>query len=252
MKKPLILISNDDGISAKGINELAQAIRPYGDIVVIAPDSAMSGMSSALTSEKPLRARLVHDEEGFQMYACSGTPADCIKLAFNELLDRKPNYVLAGINHGANTSVSVIYSGTVGAAFEGCIHEVPSIAFSLCAHDEDADFSESIIWATRIFEQVMQNGLPKYTCLNVNFPVGKIEGVEVCRQSEGRWENEMEKRVDPRGNDYFWLTGNFNNLEPSTKGTDLYAISKQYVAVVPIKIDMTDYTFYNKLRSWDF
>ncbi|MFV0521373.1 MAG: 5'/3'-nucleotidase SurE [Mangrovibacterium sp.] len=252
MGKPLILISNDDGINAKGINELVQLMKEHGDIVVVAPDSAMSGMSSALTSEKPLRATLVKEEKGCKMYACSGTPVDCVKLAFNELLDKKPDYVLAGINHGANTSVSVLYSGTMGAALEGCVHEVPSIALSLCDHDVNADFSYAIPWVNRIFNQVIQNGLPKYTCLNVNFPKGEVNGVEVCRQAEGKWENEMDHRVDTRGRSYFWLTGQFYNMEPSSKDTDLHVVGKRCVSVVPIKIDMTDYTFYNELRSWDF
>ncbi|MFV0289939.1 MAG: 5'/3'-nucleotidase SurE [Mangrovibacterium sp.] len=252
MTRPLILLSNDDGFQAKGIKVLIDALKSIGDIVVVAPDSAMSGMSSALTSERPLRVTLLTEEEGLRIYSCSGTPADCVKLAFHELLDRKPDYVLSGINHGANNSISVIYSGTVGAALEGCIHGVPSIAFSLCNHAEDADFSEVIAWVVRVFKQVQINGLPKYTFLNVNFPLGNIKGIEVCRQSEGRWENEMEKRVDPRGNTYYWLSGKFNNLEPNAKDTDLSVVKKQYVSVVPIKVDMTDYNFYNKLRSWDF
>ncbi|MFV0555242.1 MAG: 5'/3'-nucleotidase SurE [Mangrovibacterium sp.] len=252
MKRPLILISNDDGIHAKGINVLAQAVRKFGDIVVVAPDSAMSGMSSALTSHAPLRAVLVSEEEGYKSYACSGTPADCVKLALNQLLDRNPDYVLSGINHGANTSVSVIYSGTVGAALEGCVHGIPSIAFSLCDHEEEADFSQSLLWVERIFAQVMQNNLPKYTCLNVNFPKGNIQGLEVCQQAVGKWENEMERRIDPHGGDYYWLTGEFKDLDPGSKGSDLYAIGRQYASVVPVKIDMTDYDFYNKLRSWDF
>ncbi|MFV0366240.1 MAG: 5'/3'-nucleotidase SurE [Mangrovibacterium sp.] len=252
MERPLILISNDDGVRAKGINELAKALKEFGDIVVIAPDSTMSGMSSALTSEKPLRASLLQDEESFRIYACNGTPADCVKLAFNGLLNKTPDYVISGINHGANTSVSVIYSGTVGAALEGCIHGVPSIALSLCSHDADANFSLMLPWVKRIFIQVLQNGLPKYTCLNVNFPDGNIEGLEVCRQAEGKWENEMEQRINPRGKPYFWLTGQFNNLEVSSKDTDLFAIEKQRASVVPIKVDMTDYDFFNNLRSWDF
>lgn len=252
MKRPLILISNDDGIQAKGIAELTKMAKAYGDVVVVAPNSAMSGMSSALTSEAPLRAVLVSEEEGCKRFACSGTPADCVKLALSELLDRKPDLVLSGINHGANSSVSVLYSGTVGAALEACVHEVPAIAFSLCDHDADADFSHMMPWAERIMKQVVQNGLPKYTCLNVNFPKGEVQDVSVCRQAEGRWEKEMERRIDPHGRTYFWLTGHFDNLEANASDTDEYALAKQQGSIVPVKIDMTDYNFYNELRSWDF
>ncbi|MFV0268841.1 MAG: 5'/3'-nucleotidase SurE [Draconibacterium sp.] len=251
-KRPLILISNDDGVTAKGISVLTEIMKDFGDVVVVAPDSPMSGMSSALTSESPLIVNKISEEKGCVVYSCSGTPADCVKLGFNELLDRKPDFVVGGINHGANSSISVLYSGTMGVALEGCVHGVPSIAFSICNHDVDADFSEATPWIRQIFKRVMDEGIPKYTCLNVNIPKGRIEGVEARRQALGIWNNEMEKRIDPRGREYYWLTGSFVNMEPDAEDTDLNALDNHKISIVPVKIDMTADAFINQIKNWDF
>lgn len=250
--KPLILISNDDGIYAKGINELIEIIKPFGNIVVIAPDSAMSGMSNAITSEQPILTTKISEEEGCTMYSCNGTPTDCIKMGFYSILDRKPDFVLSGINHGSNASINVIYSGTVGIALEGCIHEVPSIAFSLCDSNTDADFSFARPWIERIFQQVVSNGLPKYVCLNVNIPKGQIKGIEVRRQSHGIWDNEIKKRINPRGKEYYWLAGSFTNLELTAKDTDLDAINDGYISIVPTKIDITSHQTITEIKKWKF
>ncbi len=250
--KPLILISNDDGILAKGINELIEIIKPYGNIVVIAPDSAMSGMSNAITSEVPITVNKVWEEESCTKYSCSGTPTDCIKMGFYSILDRKPDFVLSGINHGSNASINVVYSGTMGIALEGCIHEVPSIAFSLCDSDDNADFSNAKPWIEKIFKQVIINGLPKHVCLNVNIPKGQIKGIEVRRQSHGIWDNEIQKRINPRGKDYYWLAGSFTNLEKDANDTDLNAIENGFISIVPTKIDVTSHQTISEIKNWKF
>lgn len=175
-ERPLILITNDDGIYAKGINELIEVIRLFGDIVVVAPDSPRSGMGHAITVDHPLRVTLLEQDAGLVIYSCTGTPADCVKLACNQLLEKLPDFIISGINHGANTSVSILYSGTMGAALEGCIHGVPSIGFSLNDYSPDADFSRAKIVVARIFQTVAQHGLPEGVCLNVNIPQGSLKG----------------------------------------------------------------------------
>ena len=251
-ERPLILVTNDDGVNAEGLEELADAMRPFGDVVVIAPEWPMSGMSGAITFDKPLRISLLKNETGFSVYKCSGTPVDCVKMAFNHLLDKRPDFVVSGINHGSNTSMSVVYSGTVGAAIEGAIHGVPSIAFSLCDYEKDADFGRAKIWVARIFQTVIETGLMPFTCLNVNIPSGEIKGINVCRQTIGKWVEELEHRTDPRFNDYYWLAGRFHNFEPSVENTDIFAIEKQNVAIVPIKVDMTCYDTLQQMQNWKF
>lgn len=250
--KPLILVTNDDGIEAKGIKQLTEVMRFFGEVVVVAPERAMSGMSAAITVDKPLRVKLLQHEEGYTEYQCNGTPVDCVKLAFNQLLDRQPDFVVSGINHGANSSISVMYSGTMGAAFEGCLHGVPSIGFSLCDYDPEADFSRVKIYVARIFQQVAVNGLPPFVCLNVNFPKGEIRGIEVGRQASGKWMEEYDKRTDPHSRDYFWLTGRFNNFEPDVPGTDLHALENQIVSIVPVRVDMSCYETIETMQNWKF
>ena len=250
--RPLILITNDDGIHAKGLKELTEVMRLFGEVVVIAPELSMSGKSSAITVDQPLRATKVEQGEGYTSYKCNGTPVDCVKMGFNHLLDRHPDFVVSGINHGSNSSISVVYSGTMGAAIEGCLHGVSSIGFSLCDYGSDADFTKAKIWAARIFQSVVENGLPHFTCLNVNIPKGEVKGIEVCRQTSGKWVEELEKRTDPHQREYYWLSGYFKNFEPDVAGTDIHALENQMVSVVPITVDMTCHQTLQKMKNWKF
>ena len=238
--KPLILISNDDGFEAKGIRELVRFLRPLGQLVVMAPDGPRSGMSCAITSDRPVTYSQFANEEGFSAYKCSGTPVDCIKLASTEILCRQPDLIIGGINHGDNSAINVHYSGTMGIVIEGCLRGIPSIGFSLCDHAADADFSPLERPICQIVSHVWQCGLPESVCLNVNFPLAaSFKGIRVCRQARGRWMNEWEKRQrPPHGKDYFWLTGNFVG-EDMQEDTDRWALKEGYVAVTPISIDMT-------------
>ncbi len=251
-KKPLILVVNDDGVNAKGINELIDVVRNFGDVVVIAPETPQSGKSAAITVDKPLRATIVKKTDGLTIYQCNGTPVDCVKLGFNQLLETKPDYVVSGINHGANSSISVLYSGTVGGAIEGCLHGVPSIAFSLDDYSPDADFSRAKIVSAKILQLVLENGLPGFTCLNVNIPTGKPNGIKVGRQARGKWMEEFEKRTDPHNRDYFWLSGYFKSFEDETNDSDIYALENNFVSVVPVSVDMTCYQLLEDLKSWKF
>lgn len=247
-----ILISNDDGIHAKGLAELIKVAREFGDVVVVAPHTARSGMSNAITVELPLRLKAYTKESGYEAYSCTGTPVDCVKLAFDQLLDEKPDLILSGINHGANSSVSVHYSGTMGATIEGCIHEVPSIGFSLSNHHPDADFGPMLPFVRSIIQNVLNNGLPKGTCLNVNAPKGQPLGVEVCRQGHGRWVEEFDKRQDPQKRAYYWITGFYKNMDNGSTDTDNHYLETNKISIVPIKIDMTDHAFLSDLKKWKF
>ncbi|MDD2314841.1 MAG: 5'/3'-nucleotidase SurE [Proteiniphilum sp.] len=249
--KPLILITNDDGYHAKGIVSLTEAMKGLGEIVVFAPDSPRSGMSNAISTSNPLRARLIHQEEGLTSYICNGTPVDCVKLALNEFVDRKPDLLVSGINHGSNAGISVLYSGTMGAAIEGCVFEVPSIGFSLCDFMPDADFTATTEVARSLAIKVLEEGLPKGVCLNVNVPVGKIKGVKVTTQTQGKWVNEYHRSKDGAGRDVFWMTGNFENWEEENENNDEWALANGYAAIVPVKIDMTAYDFVPELQKWE-
>jgi len=251
-ERPLILITNDDGINAKGLKELTEVMRLFGDVVVVAPERHMSGMSNAITVDKPIRAIKTIDEEGYQVYKCTGTPVDCIKLALNQLLEKKPDFVVSGINHGSNCSISVVYSGTMGGAIEGCIHNIPSIGFSLNDYDPESDFSRAKIYVARVFQQVAENGLPPFVCLNVNIPKGEIKGIQVCRQTSGKWVEEFDRRTDPQKRDYYWMAGYFENHEEDVVDTDIHAIDNGYVSVVPVNADMTCYETYENLKTWIF
>lgn len=252
-KRPLILISNDDGVTAKGINELIAYLRPLADLVVMAPDSGRSGMAGAITADKPVRYSLVRKEEGLTIYKCTGTPADCIKLAVFDVLDRDPDVIIGGINHGDNSAVNVHYSGTMGIVIEGCLRGIPSIGFSLCDHNPEADFTPTKPYIQAITQKVLENGLPQGVCLNVNFPLcSEFKGIRICRQTVGRWEKEWEKRERPHVGPYFWLTGNFENHEPDAKDSDHWALNHGYVAITPTQIDVTAYHFMEELRTWNF
>lgn len=248
----LILITNDDGIDAKGIHALIEAMTPLGRIVIIAPREPQSGMSQAITVKHPLRVKKMQIK-GIEAYAVNGTPTDCVKLGFNQLLSRKPDLLVSGINHGSNSSTSIMYSGTLGAALEGCLNGIASIGFSLMSFDADADFSAAIKYSSKIASMVIMKGLPVHVGLNVNIPYiseDKIKGVKVCRQTMGYWQEEFDRRTDPSGRDYYWLTGQFYNHEPDAMDTDEWALKNNYIAVVPVRTDMTDYSTLEIIKNW--
>lgn len=253
--KPIILVINDDGITAKGINVLAYLMKELGDVVVVAPDSPQSGMGHAITIAEPLRLDKVDLFEGIDAYQCSGTPADCVKLAVNKILHRKPDLCVSGINHGSNSSINVIYSGTMSAAMEGAIEGIPSIGFSLCNYASDADFTPIQKYVKEIASQVLRNGLPERTLLNVNLPDvishEEIKGIKICRQSLAKWEEEFDERIDPRKRKYYWLTGEFT-LNDHGEDTDEWALRNNYVSVVPVQFDLTAYHAMSVLNGWTF
>ncbi|MFA9390414.1 MAG: 5'/3'-nucleotidase SurE [Prolixibacteraceae bacterium] len=251
MTKIKILITNDDGIKAKGIATLIEVAKEFGDVLVVAPDRARSGMSSAITVEEPIRLKKYTQNESFESYSCTGTPVDCVKLAFDKLLNENPQLILSGINHGTNSSVSVHYSGTMGAAIEGCIHEVPSIGFSLCDYHPDANFSLAIPAIRKIIKTTLEKGLPRGTCLNVNIPKGEPAGIEICRQGHGRWVEEFDRRTDPHKRDYYWITGFYKNMDNGSTDTDNHILETQKISVVPIKVDLTDHAFLEQMKSWE-
>jgi len=254
-KKPLILISNDDGVQARGLKALIDAMKPFGDIFVVAPEKGESGKSHAITITHPVRVTKVHEEEHLVIYSCTGTPVDSVKLAINQLMPRKPDFLVSGINHGSNASISVIYSGTMGAAVEGCLNGIPSLGFSVLDHSSKADFSIAQAYIGPIFKNIIANGLPKGTCLNVNFPVvpiKKIKGIKLCRQTRGVWKEEYERRKDPHNADYYWLTGDFHNFEPEAKDTDEWALANNYISIVPIHLDLTSEAGLKHLKNWTY
>ena len=259
-ERPLILISNDDGYQAKGINALVDMLRPVADIVVCAPDGARSGYSCAFSAEIPLRLNLRRREEGVEVWSCNGTPVDCVKMALDNILSRRPDMVVGGINHGDNSSVNSHYSGTMGIVLEGCMKYIPSVAFSLCDHSADADFEPMRSFVVSITERVLKEGLPKGVCLNVNFPVPPpptlhlppYNGVRVCRMAMGRWVNETEKCHHVRGYDYWWMAGEYESDEPDANDTDRWALNHGYVAITPTQIDVTHYGVMKTLKEWDF
>jgi len=248
--KPLILITNDDGADAPGILVLSRLMMQIGEVVVLAPDGPRSAQSNALTVTHPIRFKKIEEKEGLTRYSCTGTPTDCIKLALNEIVERQPDLIVSGINHGSNAAINVIYSGTMGAVLEGCENGILSIGFSIDNHSIEADFSEFEQYVLKISKETLKNGLPHGVCLNVNAPKGKIAGIKVARQCDGRWTKEFAKRTDPQGRAYFWLTGNFENHEPENEETDEWALSKGYVSIVPTKIDMTAYDAMTAIRNW--
>lgn len=247
--KPLILISNDDGVSAKGLNELIRFVQPLGEIVVMAPDSARSGSGCALSVTQPVYYELVRQEPGLKVYSCSGTPADCVKLAYNTVLDRNPDLVIGGINHGDNSGINVHYSGTMGVAIEGCLKGTSSIGFSLCNHAPDANFAPLEPYIQDIVANILRNSLPYYTCLNVNFPMEEIKGIKVCEQANGRWQREWEPCPRRGVSKHFWLTGEFECLDPENENSDSWALANGYAAITPITVNMTNYAFIDELKS---
>jgi 5'-nucleotidase len=251
-ERKLILVCNDDGITAPGIRALVAVAKEFGDVVVVAPDKPQSAMGHAITINATIRVNPVK-VDGVIEYACSGTPVDCVKLAVNKILHRKPDLLVSGINHGSNASINVIYSGTMSAAMEGAMEQIPSIGFSLLDHSIDADFSAAQDVARILMAQALENEMPDRICLNVNIPnVSKdlIKGIKVCRQAIANWEEEFEERKDPSGKPYFWLTGIFKNYDEGTD-TDIWALENNYVSVVPCQFDITAHTTLNHFKSWE-
>jgi 5'-nucleotidase len=253
-KEKLILITNDDGYQAKGLKVLIEVVKPLGEVVVIAPTESRSGMSHAITVKHPIRVKKIKEEPGLTLQCCNGTPVDCIKLAINKLLYRKPDLILSGINHGSNSSASILYSGTMAAALEGCLNGIPSIGFSLLDYSPDAEFSGTIRYISEIIHKTLTAGIPAGTCLNVNFPKvnsQNFKGVKICRQTRGLWIEEFDKRTDPQQKTYYWLTGEFKNLEPDADDTDEWALKNNYVSIVPVQTDLTSYRTLDHFRQWN-
>ena len=244
-EEKLILVTNDDGYDSKGLAAAVEVARAFGRVVVVAPETTQSGMSQAITMYNPLYLRCVRKEEGLEVYSFSGTPVDCVKMAFDYLLrDERVDLVISGINHGSNSAVNVLYSGTMGAAIEGSFYGCPSIGLSLDDHGADADFEAAVVYGKRIVRSVLEKKVELPLCLNVNVPVGKpgeLHGIRLCRQNRGFWREEFYRHEDPRGRAYFWLTGDFVNGEPGAEDTDEWALAHGYVSVVPVQVDLTDY-----------
>lgn len=252
-KRPLILISNDDGYQSKGIKCLIDYVCDFGDVIVCAPDSARSGFSCAFSATTPLRLNLRSEREGLQVWSCTGTPVDCVKLALSEICTRKPDMVISGINHGDNASVNTHYSGTMGVAMEGCMKYIPSVAFSLCDYSAEPDFEPLRRYIRGILSHVLSEGLPKGVCLNVNFPlVPEFKGVRICRMAKGTWGNEVVRARHPRGYDYYWLVGSYTNDEPQAEDTDNWALEHGFVAITPTQVDVTDYPALEMMKNWTF
>lgn len=248
--EPVILITNDDGVTAPGIRNLIEAVKDLGKVVVVAPDSPQSGMGHAITIGKPLRLDAVDlfEDMGVEAYQCSGTPVDCVKLAHDVVLHRKPDICLSGINHGSNASINVIYSGTMSAAMEAAVEGIPSAGFSLCDFNFDADFSVAADVARKIAQRMLAEAMPEHFLLNVNIPKVKakdFKGIKICRQADAKWAENFDKRKDPRGRDYYWMTGKFVNRDRG-EDTDIEALNSGYASIVPVRIDFTD----SNVKKW--
>ena len=254
MEKPLILVTNDDGITAPGLRSLISTMKEIGDVIVVAPDSPQSGMGHAITIDNTLYSKkvVIDTEQGAPAeYSCSGTPADCVKLALQEILDRKPDICVSGINHGSNASINVIYSGTMSAAIEAGIEGVPAIGFSLCDYSWEANFEPALKYVKKIVSQALQYGIPKGTVLNVNIPKSDEEpkGIRICRQARANWKEKFDKRTSPTGKDYYWLTGEFELLDKG-EDTDEWALAQGYVSVVPTQFDLTAHHVIPQINNW--
>jgi len=252
-ERPLILVTNDDGIFAEGIKTLAQEMMAFGDVLVVAPDKPQSAMGHAITIHNFLRLREVEFMEGGRAYSCTGTPVDCVKLAVYHIIKGRPALLVSGINHGSNISINVLYSGTMSAAVEGALEEIPSIGFSLMDHSIEASFEHARPVIRSVTANVLKRGLTKGCCLNVNIPTeqdGPLRGVRICRQALGRWEDAVETRQDPAGHDYHWLRGTYTAHDPG-EDTDVWATQHGYASVVPVQFDMTAHRELKLIKSWD-
>jgi 5'-nucleotidase len=253
-KRPLILISNDDGITAPGLQILVETMKTLGDVVVVAPDSPQSGMGHAITINKPLRLdKSDYFGPDVLAYQCSGTPADCVKLAIDKVIHRKPDLLVSGVNHGSNSSINVIYSGTMSAAVEGAIDGINAIGFSLLNYSYDADFSACVPIIKKVASEVLKNKLPEGVLLNVNIPnlpSGEIKGIKVSRQARAKWIEEFDERQDPTQRKYYWLTGRFENMDQG-EDTDEWALKNGYASVVPCQFDLTAHHAISTLNNWN-
>ena len=252
--KPLILVTNDDGITSKGIKTLIEVAKEFGNVVIVAPDSPQSGMGHAITIGNPLRLERANLFDGADAYTCSGTPADCVKLAKNFVMEnKKPDLVLSGINHGSNTSVSVLYSGTMSAAIEAAMEGIPAIGFSVCDYDHEADMSHAVASIRIVIGKVLVEGMKKGVALNVNFPKqasGEIKGIKICRQAKAMWQEKFDLRTDPYGRRYFWMAGDFLNQDKG-EDTDEWAVNNGYASIVPCQYDLTDYNYQKQISDWN-
>lgn len=255
-KKLQIFVTNDDGVYAKGLAALIEMVQPYGDVYVVAPTRVNSGMSQAVTIGMPVRLKKIQETESVKIYACSGTPTDCVKIGYSHVLpNKRADLLVSGINHGVNSSASVLYSGTLAATTEGIMYHTPSIGFSLSDYTMDADFSACIPLGRKIIEKALNENLGIDSFLNVNFPklpIDEIQGIQICRQAKGVWREEFEKRTDPQGVAYYWLTGAYINEEPNADDTDESWLAKGYVTVVPQTLDMTNYAELEIMKKWKF
>lgn len=256
MQKPLILVTNDDGITAPGLRSLVRFMNEIGEVVVVAPDSPQSGMGHAITLDATLYSKKMKidlENGGDREYSCSGTPADCVKLALQELLDRKPDICVSGINHGSNSSINVIYSGTMSAAIEAGIEGIPAIGFSLCDYSWNADFEQAGNAIKKIVKGALENGIPKDVVLNVNIPKlkkGELKGIKICRQARANWKERFDKRTNPMGREYYWLTGEFELLDKG-EDTDEFALANGYISVVPTQFDLTAHHAIQDINDWN-
>ncbi len=251
--RPLILVCNDDGYHAKGIQALAEVMKDFGQVLVVAPSEPQSGMGHAITINQPLRLQEIQAFGDLEAYSCSGTPVDCVKLAIYGILKRKPDLIVSGINHGANFSVNVLYSGTMSAAVEGALEGIPSIGFSLLDHSREADFEASKSIVSKVVSKALKHGITKNTCLNVNIPAiseERIQGIRICRQGVGHWEDEFIERQDPTGHPYFWMSGAFGEMDKA-EDSDNWALRHDYVSIVPVQYDMTAHREIAKLKEWE-
>jgi len=245
-----ILITNDDGFQSKGILELIELARPFGKIMVVAPNDERSAQSSALTVKTPILYKEISNKNDLRVIATTGTPADCVKFAFSGQIDGGfvPDLVLSGINHGSNVAINIIYSGTLGATFEGVLAKRPSIGFSFCSYNHNEDLSFVREYFSKIIKNVVENGLPEGVALNVNAPVGKIKGMKITRQARSLWQNEFLKTETPIGFNAYWLAGRLENEEPDATDTDEWALKNHFISIQPAKLDLTDYESLHKLK----
>lgn len=251
MKKPLILVTNDDGITAPGIRKLVEFMNEIGEVVVVAPNSPQSGKGHAITINSTLTFEEINLDGPQKDFSLSGTPVDCVKFALDKILDRKPDLVVSGINHGANSSINVIYSGTMSAAVEAGVEGLQSIGFSLLDFSWEADFDQGKKFIQAIVKKTLENPLPKGIVLNVNIPKlseSEIKGIKVCRQAQAKWEESFDERINPHGKKYYWLSGYFNNMDEGADA-DENALSEGYISVVPVKFDLTAHEYLNELGA---
>lgn len=251
--KPSILITNDDGINAPGLRSLIEAMKPLGDLVVIAPDKPQSAMAHAVTIQTPLRLHAIASEPGYQEFSCNGTPADCVKLGEKVVMRSKPDLIVSGINHGNNASINILYSGTMAAVIEGAMENVPSIGFSINDFSHSANFSHCEPIVRKIAVKVLEEGLPEGICLNVNIPIlngTPVSGVKVTRQAKAFWDENFDERTDPHQRHYYWLQGEFVNLDKG-EDNDYWAVNNNYVSIVPVQIDLTAHHMIDTIKNWD-